>query len=69
METLVLCVKEKWPCHKNVFLPCIYLVYVCTYVYHESSRTWYVYIYFNVILVIFGIDNGYFIIFISNTKV
>ena len=51
------------------FLPCIYLVYMCTYVYHESVCTWYVYMYFHVFLVIIGIDNDYVILFISRNKV
>ena len=52
MKTLVLCVKEKWTCNKNSFLPCIQFVFVCTYVYHEYTRTW-LGIYFFVFSLIF----------------
>ena len=76
-------VQEKLPCRenscfvckreitsfKNHFLPCIYLVYVCKYVYHESARTCYMYMYFCVFLVIIGIDNHYTILLISLNKV
>ena len=51
------------------FLPYDYLVYVCTYVYNEYTRTWYVYMYFHIFLVIFGIDNDDIIMFILGTKV
>ena len=68
MKTLVLCVKEKRPRRKNSFLSCIYLVYVCTYVYHESAHTWYVYTYSHIFLVIFGIDKDYVILFISHNE-
>ena len=57
MKTLVLCVKYKLPGHKNSFLYCILLVNVCTYVYYNYARTWYVYMYFFVFPVIFGIYN------------
>ena len=53
----------------NTFFPCIYLTYVCTYVYHESARTYYVYMYFHIFLVIFGIGNDYIILFIYHIKV
>ena len=69
MKTVVLCVKDKLPCHKNYLLTYIYLVYVCTYVYHEYARTWYVYMYFHVFLIIFGVVDDYVILFISCTKV
>ena len=36
-------------------MPCIYLLYVCTYVYHEFARIWYVDMYFHVFLVILGL--------------
>ena len=64
MKTIVLRVKEKSTHHKKYFLPYIYLVYVCTYVYHEYARTWYMYMYFKVFLVIFGIGKYYLILFI-----
>ena len=44
-------------------------IYVRTYVYHESTRTWYVYMSFHVLLVIIGIGNDYVILFIYLTKV
>ena len=54
-KSCLIYVKDKWPFHKNYFLPWTYLVYVCTYVYHEYARKWYVYIYFHVFRVIFGL--------------
>ena len=53
---------------KNSFLPYIYLLYVCIYVYHEFACTWYVNMYFHVFFAIFGVDNDYVIIFISHIK-
>ena len=53
----------------NYFLPCTFLIYVCKYVYHESARTCYVYMYFYSFLVIIGIENYYAILFISRAKV
>ena len=41
----------------NYFFICIYLLYVCTYVYREFAPTWYVYMVFHIFLVIFGIGN------------
>ena len=45
MKTLVLCVKDKLPCHKTIPCPVfsIYVeyiyIYMCTYVYHEPVGT------------------------------
>ena len=52
----------------NSILHCIY-EYVCTYVYREYARAWYVYMYFHVLLVIIGIENEYVIMFISRTNI
>ena len=42
---------------------------MCTYVYPESARTWYVYMYVHVFFVTIGVDNEYVILFISSTTV
>ena len=44
-------------------------VNVCTHMYHESARTWYVYKCLHFFFVIIVIENDYIILFISCNKV